>query len=303
MARSSRPTPPFSASNNAALGFWRRHQQQYGALNSSLTTVNSGGTLDLSGSTITEPITLSGGSITNSGRTGWLPSLTEFSAANSPRPGRHLETQFHGQLFRRRAPLNAAAGISSWRYTTNSISLGTQSGTYTSKPAVTFSGETPGFPSASLLSRQSATNGGTLNLSGTNLTVTTPGFYSPTALAGVTITITGGGGTQTATIVNNTFVLEGIQQTNAGSGYTSTPVLSFNNGGSATATTIGPAGVTFSGTNSNSIGGSNGDISIAGVISGTSTTATLNKTGSDNLFLSAASHASETESTSMPVPS
>ncbi len=235
------------------------------------TTVNSGGTLDLDGQALTEPIFLNGGTLGNSSAT--AASVTTgvkavvATAAGSGISGNASINVTGGGAGDVTTPL---LGLTSALFTISNVGSG-----FTSGPTVTLSGG--GGTGATMTATQSG--GGVVNL-----TVTNPGSGYTSAPM---LTFSGGGGGTGVIIASNNsnFILVGTQESVAGSGYSSTSTASLTSAtgsGGVTFSTPQVSGVTLQ--SSSSIGGT-GNISLSGPITGTGN---LSKIGTDALTLSAA---------------
>ena len=253
--------------NPTALGF--------GGINTKLpqgTTVNTASTLDLSGQTITQAITLNGGTLTNSSTTvatiGSGVLGVGFATITAPAFTGDAAVSFGGPGTG--AAATAVLGLSSNSFTLNSGGTGYTGSS--ANPVVTITGGGGTGAAASAVS-----TGGVI----TAINITNPGTgYTSTPTITIAPPTTGTQATATGNATN--FVLDGIQQTSAGSGYYTAPTATLTaTGGAATLSTTAVSGVTL--LTSGTIGGA-GNITIVGAVTGGGA---LDKTGSDTLTLSA----------------
>jgi fibronectin-binding autotransporter adhesin len=234
------------------------------------TTVVSGGTLDLNGQTVNEPITLSGGTLGNS-NAGVASLASGVAGVSIASTGTNLNSNTTLTL----SGAGGAAANLSLGITNGTITLtGLAAGGYKAGDVLTVTG---GGGTGATLKIISLDNGTVPAV----YLVTSPGTGFTSLPTGVTdaTTSTGTGATFAAT--DGTFTAESATLTNAGTGYTSTPTVTSTSGTLSASAVL--SGITLA--SQSSIGGSNGDISIPVSISGT---AGFNKVGTDTVTLSAA---------------
>jgi autotransporter-associated beta strand protein len=243
------------------------------------TSVTANGTLDLAGQTITQPITLTGGSLINSNTSasagvtsgilgdGIVTSTTALSG------DAHLTYGGSGTG----AAATPVLGIGPATFT---LTNGGSGYTYTGgrganpgSPTVTVTG---GGGAGAVLEAITSTAGVV-----TGINVISPG-YGFTSAPTIAISAPGAGGTQATVSSFDLFSLLGIQQTAAGSGYYTAPTATITaSSGSAVLGTPAVSGVTLAGTGN--IGGP-GNINLAGTVSGAGM---LDKIGSGTVSLTA----------------
>jgi len=242
------------------------------------TTVNTNGSLDLNGRSLSEPITLNGGTLTNNN------AATASVVGGVKGVGYATTTAGIGAGSTITFSSGTAAATPIFGITAASFSG--FSGTYT-KPTST---DNPPVTAPSVIITPSDGNGsGALAvavLTGTQLTGVTIVYPGSGYDAAPIITFVGGNGSGGAATGNaNNFTIVGIQTTSTGGGYTSAPTATLNNNGGAGAVTLTPVIGSVTLASTSSIGGNAGDISLGLPITGPGG---LIKTGSDTLTLSAA---------------
>lgn len=228
------------------------------------TTVNSGSTLDLNGTTgINEPIRISGtgfngdGALMNSsgaaatigdGIAGLVVGATGIAGYNTP-PTVAISGTGSGAT----ATAAAALGV-----TTNSFTINGGTTRYSVRPNVAIAGNPFGVGAAAtaITNALGAVTGITITAAGTGFT-TNPVITFP----GGTVAVAGTNPTGTGN--SNNFCVGGLTMTAAGSGYTGTPVVTFNGSSVTVSSTL--SSMTLIG--DSSIGGT-GDITINSVVSG-----------------------------------
>jgi len=220
------------------------------------TTVNAASALDLNGQTITQPITLNGGTLTNSNST--AASVTNgilavgVLAATGPFTGDAVITYSGGGGSG--ATVNAVLGLSAGSFTVNNGGTGYANGTVA--VTITGGGGTGATGTATVVANVV-----------TAINITNPGTGYTTAPS-ITIAPPTTGTTATALGNANNFVLDGTQELTAGSGYTSAPTATLTaTSGTATLATPLISGIILQ-TLTNSFIGGTGDISVAGPVSG-----------------------------------
>jgi autotransporter-associated beta strand protein len=240
------------------------------------TTVNASGSLDLNGMSISEPITLNGGTLTNNNAAiasvvGGVKGIGYTTTAAGIAAGSTISFDS-----------GTAAATAVFGITAASFSGFT--GTY---PKPTSTTEPPPQAPNVLITSSDGKGSGALayaDLTGSNLTgitVVNPGSGYDAAPI---ISFIGGNGSGGAATGNaNNFTLVGIQMTSAGSGYISAPVATLNNNGGSGAVSLTPVIGSVTLESTSSIGGNGGDINLALPITGAGG---LIKTGSDTLTLS-----------------
>lgn len=274
--------------SNTALGFG-----DFLSAAPAVTTVAGGATLDLAGSSINEPVVLSG---SGAGGVGALinSSVTAASIGNGV-AGLTITSGGSGYSF---VPAVTISGTGTGATATATLGLSAASFTafsggdkvYTVAPVVTISGGGGSGATAVAVLSDGAT--GTL----TGFTITNPGTGYTSAP-----TITFGSGTFTSGSVNgsatgngSSFIVSAISVTNAGSGYTGTPTYTIDSG-NATPGAVVLSSVVLAG--DTSIGGS-GDISINAAVSESGGARFLTKLGSGTLALAAPAYSGNTTVTS-----
>ena len=238
-----------------------------------VTTVNSGSTLDLNGTTgVNEPISLNG---TGIGGNGALVNNSSTPAGiGNGIVGLTVPASGIGSGFAT-APAVVISGNGTGATATASLGLTTASFTSISGGTGWVTGDT-----VSIVGGPGSGATGTVTASGgalTGITVTNPGIgytIAPTSIFRQTGFGVG------ATIVGNAtnFTVSGIAMTNAGAGYTGTPTVTVGGFGGAT-----PTLPSFNLATDSSIGGS-GNMTISSVVSG----AGLTKVGTGTMTLSGA---------------
>jgi fibronectin-binding autotransporter adhesin len=168
------------------------------------TSIAAGGSLDLYGKAITEPITLNGGSLTNSS-----PSVATLTSGIK---GITSKAQY-----------DSAALVDNPNGTT--VIAGFTGTGYTTSDTVTVGGSGTGA-TASLV----------LGISPLDVSVSNPGSYST---GSPTVSISGGGGSgaQASAVIDTSYHLLGIVVTNPGYGYTSVPTFTISLPSGSTAAT------------------------------------------------------------------
>jgi fibronectin-binding autotransporter adhesin len=243
------------------------------------TTVNSTGTLDLAGQALTEPITLNGGTLTNS-------SGTAASVVGGVKGVGYSTTGGISASSTITFSSGSAAVTPVFGITASSFSG--FSGTY---PTPTGSTPPPQAPNV-VITPSDGNGSGALAIavmSGTTLTgitIINPGSGYDAAPI---ITFVGGNSSASGAVVGsatgnaNNFTIVGMNTTATGSGYTSAPTATLvNNGGSGTATLTSVIGsLTLQSTSS--IGGNGGNINLALPITGAGG---FTKIGSNTVTLS-----------------
>jgi fibronectin-binding autotransporter adhesin len=240
------------------------------------TTVNSTGSLDLDGQSLTEPITLNGGTLTNS-------SATTASVNNGVK-GVGYTTLTAGIASDSTISFSSGAAAATPVFGITDASFSGFTGTYT-KPTGT-SNPPPQAPSV-IITPSDGKGSGALAiavLTGNSLTginVIDPGSGYDAAPI---ITFVGGNGSGGAATGNaNNFTLVAMQMTSPGSGYTSVPTATLNNTGGSGSVSLTPVIGSVALESTSSIGSNAGNISLALPITGGGG---LIKTGSDTLTLS-----------------
>jgi autotransporter-associated beta strand protein len=249
------------------------------------TTVNTNGSLDLNGLSISEPITLNGGTLTNS-------NAATASVIGGVKGIGYTTTKAGigaGSTINFSSGTAAATPI----FGITAASFSGFSGTYiTTAVTLTVTDPPPTAPNVTITPSDG-------NGSGALAIAVLSGTTSPFTLSGITviypgsgydaapiITFTGGNPTVAGAATGNAsnFTLVGIQTTSAGSGYTSAPTaILTNNSGSGTVSLTPVIGsITLESTSS--VGGNAGNINLPLPITGTGG---LIKTGSDTVTISA----------------
>ncbi len=241
------------------------------------TMVNTSGSLDLNGLAIDEPITLNGGTLTNS-------SATTASVVSGVK-GVGYTTTLGGVGAGSTISFSSGAAAATPSLGITAASFSGFTGTFTvagtSNPPVT-------APSVIITPSDGKGSGALVEaiLTGTSLTGIT--VFNPGSGydAAPIITFVGGNGSGAAATGNaNNFAIVGIQTTSTGSGYTSAPTATLNNNGGSGTVSLTPVIGSLTLESTSSIGGSAGNISLALPITGTGG---LIKTGSDTVTISAA---------------
>ena len=252
--------------NSSALGFGGPQTTATGT-----TTVNSGFTLDLNGTTnINEPIIVSG---TGIGGNGALINTGADASIGNGIAGLTIGAASTGSGYST-APAVTISGTGTGA--TATATLGVTAASF-GAPTVT------GTPTAATVA---ITGGGgtgataTITAAGV-ITIVNPGT-GYTSAPTITATVTAGTGTITYGASNaDNFTVSGVQMTAAGSGYTGTPTYTFDSGnatpGSATLSTVTLAA-------DSSIGGS-GNLAINAVVGESSAARALTKVGAGTLTL------------------
>ena len=244
------------------------------------TSVTTGGTLDLGGQTITQPITLNGGSLINSNTsTGAGVSsgvLGNGIVSSTAALSGDASVTFTGSGTGAAATPVLGIGVETFTITNGGSGYNNGSGrgaVQDASPTVTVTG---GGGTGAIL-------GAVTNTAGV---VTGIDIYSPgigyTSAPTITIGAPLAGGTQATVATTDLFTLVGIEQTAAGSGYYTAPTATVTaSSGSAVLGTPVISGVILAGTGN--IGGP-GNITLAGTVSGVGM---FNKIGSGTVSLTA----------------
>ncbi len=242
------------------------------------TSVNTNGSLDLNGLSLVEPITLNGGTLTNT-------SSTTASVVGGVK-GVGYTTNIAGISGSSTITFSSGAAAAIPVFGITAASFSGFSGTYPTPTGTT----APQPQAPNVLITPSDGNGSgalasaILNASGTltGVTIVNPGSgYDAPPI----ITFIGGNTTVpgSATGNANNFTIVGIQTTSSGSGYTSTPTATFHNTGASGTVTLTPVIGSVTLASTSSIGGNAGNITLALPITGTGG---LIKTGSDTVTIS-----------------
>jgi autotransporter-associated beta strand protein len=242
------------------------------------TTVNANGALDLGGQSIVEPITLNGGTLTNS-------SASAATVVGGVK-GVGYTTTTAGIAAGSTITFGSGSAAAAPVFGITAASFGGFTGTYT---AVSGGAPQPQLPLVIITSSDGKGSGamGYAVLTGNNLTsvvITNPGSGYDAAPV---ITFSGGHPTVagSATGNANNFAIVGMQMTNNGSGYTSAPTATLQNNGGPGAATLTSVIGSVNLASTSSIGGSNGDISLPLPVTGAGG---LTKIGTDTVTLGAA---------------
>jgi fibronectin-binding autotransporter adhesin len=241
------------------------------------TTVTTGGTLDLAGQTITQPITLNGGSLINSNTSataGVSSGVLGDGVVSTTSLSGDASVTFTGSGTGAAATPVLGIGVETFTLT-NGGSGYTDSGrgSNAANPTVTVTG---GGGTGAIL-------GAVTNTAGvvTGIDIYSAG-YGFTSAPTITISAPSAGGTQATVSTSDLFTLLGIEQTAPGTGYYTAPTATVTaSSGSATLGTPVISGVDLAGTGN--IGGP-GNIDLAGTVSGVGM---LNKIGSGTVTLAA----------------
>jgi autotransporter-associated beta strand protein len=241
------------------------------------TTVTTGGTLDLGGQTVTQPITLNGGSLINSNTAtaavvgsgvlgDGIVSTTSLSGDAS--------VTFTGSGTGAAATPMLGIGVETFTLTNGGSGYSDVGrGSTAANPTVTVTG---GGGSGAVLGALTNTAGVV-----TGIDIYSPGIGYTTAPT-ITISAPSAGGTQATVSTTDLFTLLGIEQTAPGTGYyTALTATVTATSGSATLGTPVVSGVNLAGTGN--IGGP-GNITLAGTVSGVGM---FNKIGSGTVTLTA----------------
>jgi autotransporter-associated beta strand protein len=238
------------------------------------TAVGVNGTVDLAGQTITQPITLNGGSLINSNTStsaGITSGVLGDGVVNTTAVSGDASVTISGAGTG--ATAIAALGIGVQTFTLTNGGSG-YNGRNNSNPTVTVTG---GGGSGAVLQAITSTAGVV-----TGINILSPGI-GYTSAPTITISAPAAGGTQATVQSFNLFTLLGIQQTAAGSGYFTAPTETLSaSSGSATLGTPVISGVTLGSAGGN-VGGA-GNILLAGVVSGSGS---LNKIGTGTVTMTA----------------
>jgi fibronectin-binding autotransporter adhesin len=243
------------------------------------TTVNANGSLDLNGLPLVEPITLNGGTLTNT-------SSTTASVVGGVK-GVGYTTNTAGISGSSTISFSSGAASAVPVFGITAASFSGFSGTYPSPGSVP-ADPPPQAPNV-LITPSDGNGSGALAsaiLSGngvlTGVTIVNPGsgYDAPPIISfiGGNATVPG-----SATGNANNFTIVGIQTTSSGSGYTSAPTATFHNTGASGTVTLTPVIGSVTLASTSSIGGNAGNITLALPITGTGG---LIKTGSDTVTIS-----------------
>ncbi len=241
------------------------------------TGVTTNGTIDLAGQTITQPITLNGGSLINSntGATAGITSgvLGDGIVSTTTLSGDARVTLTGSGTGATAIPV-LGIGVETFTLTNGGSGYNDVGrGSTAANPTVTVTG---GGGSGAVLGAVTSTAG----------VVTGIDIYSPgigyTSAPTITISASSAGGTQAIVTTNDLFTFLGIEQTAPGTGYYTAPTATLTaSSGTATLGTPVVSGVILAGTGN--IGGP-GNINLAGTVSGVGM---LNKIGSGTVDLTA----------------
>jgi autotransporter-associated beta strand protein len=240
------------------------------------TSVTTGGTLDLGGQTITQPITLNGGSLINSNTStpaGVSSGVLGDGIVSTTALSGDASVSFTGPGTGAAATPVLGIGVATFTITNGGSGYLNSGRSFGANPTVTVTG---GGGTGAIL-------GAITNTAGV---VTSIDIYSPgigfTSAPTITISAPGAGGTQATVATSDLFTLLGIEQTAPGTGYYTAPSAAITaSSGSATLGTPVISGVILAGTGN--IGGP-GNINLAGTVSGVGM---LDKIGSGTVTLSA----------------
>jgi autotransporter-associated beta strand protein len=244
--------------------------------------VKTGGTLDIAGQNVTEPITLNNGSLINSSAT--AGSITTgvlgvgITSTNNVGISGDASVSFGG-------PGSGAAATPFLGLTNGTFTISNAGSGYIGKdgnPTVTITGGGGTGATASAIVTQVIQPDGSTQGTVTGIKINNPGIGYTTAPTIVIAAPTTG--TQAMAMGNATnFVLDGIEQTATGSGYIAPPTATFTaTTGAVTLNTPVVSGVNLAGMGS--VGGT-GNITLASVVSGVGM---LNKIGADTVAMGAA---------------
>jgi autotransporter-associated beta strand protein len=243
------------------------------------TSVTTNGTIDLAGQTVTQPITLNGGSLINSNTAtaaGVSSGVLGDGIVNSTAAvSGDASVTFTGSGTGAAATPVLGIGVETFTLTNGGSGYSDVGrGSTAANPTVTVTG---GGGTGAILGAVTSTAG----------VVTGIDIYSPgigyTSAPTITISAPSAGGTQATVATTDLFTLLGIQQTAAGTGYYTAPTATVTaTSGSAVLGTPVVSGVTLAGTGN--IGGP-GNINLAGTVSGVGM---FNKIGSGTVSLTAA---------------
>ena len=241
------------------------------------TSVTTGGTLDLAGQSVTQPITLNGGSLINSNTgaaAGVSSGVLGDGVVNTTPLAGDASVTFSGSGTGAAATPVLGIGVQTFMLTNGGSGYNNVGrGSTAANPTVMVTG---GGGSGAVLGAITNTLG---VVTGIDIFSAGSGFTSaPT----ITISAPSAGGAQATVSTFDVFTLLGIQQTAAGSGYYTSPTATVtSSSGSATLGTPVVSGVILAGTGN--IGGP-GNINLLGTVSGVGM---LNKIGSGTVSLSA----------------
>ena len=237
--------------NATALGFGGLVPHTAGA-----TTVGTAGTLDLNGLSVTQPITLGGGTLTNSSATAATVTngVLAVGVVSSTGPFTGDAVINYSGGGGSGATVNAVLGLSAGSFAVSNGGTGYANGTVA--VTITGGGGTGATGTATVV-----------NTVVTAINITNPGTGYTTAPT-ITIAPPTTGTTATATGNASNFVLDGTQQLTAGSGYTSAPTATLTaSSGTAVLGTPLVSGIALQLATNSSIGGT-GSIVVAGPVTG-----------------------------------
>jgi autotransporter-associated beta strand protein len=244
----------------------------------------AGGAMDLNGQTITEPITLNGGSLINSNASSpaTLTSGIKAQVLSAAPPTAGIGTGYSPGDYITEAGANGA---------TEALALGLTNASY-NNPSFNFANATGatvtlvgggGTGAAATLTINNATGAGTFNISSAGT------GYTSVPIPVVTLTFGNGGSDPVPTFTYNqsAFTVTGVIPTAAGSGYNNSTALAIHATGTGltAANFSSPVASSLAIVGVNTVGGA-GNITINPGITGT--TGSLVKTGADTVTLNGA---------------
>jgi autotransporter-associated beta strand protein len=242
------------------------------------TTVNTNGSLDLNGMSLSEPITLNGGTLTNS-------NAATASVIGGVK-GVGYTTTKAGIAAGSTITFSSGTAAATPIFGITAASFSGFTGTYTTPTST--NNPPPQAPNVLITSSDGKGSGALAyaDLTGNSLTGITVVYPGSGYDAAPIISFIGGNPSVagSATGNANNFTIVGIQTTSTGSGYTSAPTATLNNNGGAGAVTLTTVIGSLTLQSTSSIGGNAGNISLGLPITGAGG---LIKTGSDTLTLSA----------------